>query len=431
MLSKLLVGSSRHLPWQHTPRWTASLLVQPAPIRHICNTRPLWAGRPSQDHEKQVNVERDVAVQELRELYRGGLLNEPLRNTEAYRKRARQANRGVQLASATPWIDLRKHILSGEDGVDYARETMERFHAWTATLAPKDAQAEIEKASIGRQTLDWLLDVDEKTRSVCGVDYRLLRLLAHFVVAEREEEHLWEWIRRETSAIGFGAIRDRSARTRFVDKYSWIGRFLGAFAVIHLARNPECADKALQLVVELDALRGHEPGARAISFGALNASISRAFVPERYNKTSAALFDCFVDICCNPGLKGQLSRLDYVTALMSFLHPQRPDPDPLLEHFRSAESKPLDRLFNPRYAKEAAFKGKLCNDVGDMLEKRSRHEDAAWVRNFSKRFAVIGRRLSRQESHRGNTSAGRAHPSHEDDELETSPSDLMWMRKRR
>lgn len=213
MLRKLLARSSRHLPPHHITRSTACLSVQSVPLRHICSARPLWTGgRPNQDHEQHLNVGRVTAVQQLRELYSGSLLEQPFRDTEAYRKRARRANLDVQLVNAIPWVDLGKHILPSEDGVDYARETLERFHAWTATLNPEDAQAEIEKVSIGRQTLDWLPNVDDETRRSCGVDFRLLRLLAHFIVAEGQEEHLWKWIHREMGSIG--PIRDVPARAR-------------------------------------------------------------------------------------------------------------------------------------------------------------------------------------------------------------------------
>lgn len=369
-----------------------------------------------------------MAARQLRDLYQAGLLDKPFRNTEAYRRRARPANRDIQLASATPWIDLGNHIPSTEDGVDYARETLERFHEWTVTLRPEDAQAEIEKASTGRQTLDWLLDTDHKTRFACGTDYRLLKLLAHFIVAEGEEEHLWGWIRKEFHALN--PLSDPLARTRREDWYSWIGRFLGEVAEVHLARNPESADKALQVMVDLRALKRDRPSARAINIGALHVCLGNALIAGRHRETSAALFDRYLEVRHDPGLKGRLSKLEYQTALCLFLHPRRPDPDPLLAHFQSLESKPRERLFNPKSAREAYFTRKICQRLAEMLEKKSRNKDAEWARNFSKRFEVIWHRLAVRDSPRGNRNASRGRPRR-DDEPETSPSDLLRMRKRR
>ncbi|KAK5123377.1 hypothetical protein LTR85_002809 [Meristemomyces frigidus] len=80
---------------------------------------------------------------------------------------------------------------------DTARETMLAFNSKLRTMPASAAVAEVRHESIGRQVLTHLLGTPQKERERIGYDFRFLALLAHFVVAEQQEQLFWQAFEEE------------------------------------------------------------------------------------------------------------------------------------------------------------------------------------------------------------------------------------------
>ena len=344
---------------------------------------------------------------------------------------ARKPNLEITLASATPWIRFADHVASGEDGVDYARESMKRLHEWVKTLPSQDAYSEIVMASLGRQILDWLLTADNDTRNACGKDFHLLKLLAHYIIVEGQEEYFWAWLKAEMTSLK--TTRDLMARKRVEDRYSWIGCLLGSCVDVHLTRSHNSsADLALQLFSTLAALQHAHPGARSIKHGAMDAALQRGMSSGNFRNTDTVLYDRFVEMCYTYNkMASQTVFFDYQKALALFRHPTRPDPDPILHHFRSIESNIQARQFHPRTVSEAWWQRHLSEELSALLRSRSRHEDAACVGQLTKKFGAIVSALDRQRKPSTDGTPRTSSPRRENNTLETTPGDLLLMRKAR
>lgn len=403
--------------------------------------QPLWSLRPHarliasgsntppQTHERSHGsvAQNDKAVRELRRLYDSGTLDgDVYRDTRHTRNIAREPNHNIDLKVADPWIDLTSHIPSGELGVDYVRETMVAFHNQLRTLPTEFAQRRIREVGLGQQTLEWLWNLDEDMMVACGRDFVLLRFLAHYIVAEGREEYFWELLKIKTpnaeptsNAATLGQLRNR---------YSWVGRLLGDIGRIQLARDLDgSADAAILMYMKFVNMREKT---RFISGGAIHNAIGKRLTTNFTSTASPELFDKFMAVTFSER-KRKYGAFDFDKSIALLVHPSRPDPDPLLKHFKSIEHKAGAREFHPKSVGNASFMKRLARHLSVVLRRQSRKEDAAWAARFADRLEEILVTISRRQRPSQSKRPAASTHGREAVDSETPPGDLMFLLRKR
>ena len=345
-----------------------------------------------------IEAQHRDSVRHLEALYQDGILDRPQRDSERARRISRPPNEDVRFNNDTPWHKFAQDAPSGEAGVDYARETMKRFHSTLVRMPVEEAQSKIVATGLGRQIFEWLLGSQDSVKKACGSDFELLQLLAHYLIAENQ----WSNALAELGAImrTIPPIGDFEKRKESRVQYAWIGRLLGKLSELRLARDGRNgnANAVLKLAISLAHMQNQFPGARSVHPTVITLSITHHIFRTSLHNTDPELFSQYFEAYYAHFDASRLPRKwFYNRAAVLLMLPGNRDPEPLLEHFRSIHTDDSAEIWHPTSFKEAHFAWTLALDLSSYLASQGRDVDSAWANAFAAKLKVVRDTLNAQK----------------------------------
>lgn len=246
--------------------------------------------------------------------------------------------------------------------VDNAREAMAALVRQSKALGAKEALEITQQQSLGHRNLTWLLNGTQSSRFVVGLDTVYLGLLAHLMIAESVEDHLWTWLHQQCAALEIkGSTVSREAR---LDHSNWSSRLIASIIAAQLARDVNhSADEGIRTVLKLQDLRQRFRSATVVGIRASTIPVSHAITTQRYRNTSPGLYDVFLrSNYGGSGLKDWEKRLwqyhpqvQLEMGTLLLYHPKDPNSDVLLRVLRHREHDTSHRIWHPKTTSEAAY----------------------------------------------------------------------------
>lgn len=288
------------------------------------------------------------------------------------------------------------------------------FHHQLVTLTPSNALAEIQRVKIGEVCVRRMIQSRVFAPQACSGDLEYLRLLAHFVIAERFEDGLRnaviERLRNDFPETRKQNIANVSAQL------GWYSRLSGCLIDAKFKRDLNCsADPALECYNRFRGLRANIMQAKALSIAPSAVRIMRVVHMADPSRTDPELYNlCLTDFLA----RGRMSPVSlglpnssetdlfdfhqfekathsFAIAKLLLYHPSSPQPDMLLAIFRSIETNPDDRSFRPKSADEGVYRYRLAEELAAVLRHLGRTEDADWASQFSQKLYDIADRTGK------------------------------------
>lgn len=284
----------------------------------------------------------ETAEKRLATIFKSSFFEDAVeRDIRSQKSQDENLRKKLQQTSIHPMELFEKLVTANVATMSTAGLCLEAFNQKLRSMPVSAARVNIKETRAGARVLQWILR--NRDFQAFGDNLLLLDYLAHFLIAEEEEDTLWRFL-----ALLYRSMPRRSTRTSqdiSSKKFNYAGRFGGSVIHAHTAREiRKNADVALRAHARLHELHKPLPPQESVSLVPSTSILLRVFKERSYSVEDPKLFDLFVwgirhaSYDQKDGTPGSETRQALSNMLLR--GPRHPDPQCALDFFRHVHRTP-------------------------------------------------------------------------------------------